>query len=265
MNELQKSNMKTPIEIALGIDENGMTTARALYDFLELAQGQFSRWAKTNITENEFATENEDWVRFDIDVETPTGGRVKRDDYRLSAHFAKKLSMKGSGEKAEQAREYFTMVEEKAKEMVINRSKLSPQMQMVMSLAESMARQELEQKRQAEKVNRIEQTVSNMKDIFTKPIGDWKSEINGRIREISVKSGIGYQTLYGQLYGELETTAHCSLNMLQRNKINKMKKAGNNETAIKNGTTKIQIIYEKPQLKAIFEGIVKNYAMRYCS
>ena len=79
-------------------------------------------------------------MRFDIDVETPTGGRVKRDDYRLSAHFAKKLSMKGSGEKAEQAREYFTRVEEKAKEMVINRSQLSPQMQMVMSLAESMAR-----------------------------------------------------------------------------------------------------------------------------
>ena len=37
------------------------------------------------------------------------------------------------------------------------------------------------------------------------------------------------------------------------------------EASIKNGTTKIQIIYEKPQLKAIFEGIVKNYAMRYCS
>lgn len=103
---------------------------------------------------------------------------------------------------AVELREYFTRVEERAKEMVINRSQLSPQMQMVMSLAESMARQELEQKRQAEKVNRIEQTVSNMKDIFTKPIGDWKSEINGRIREISVKSGIGYQTLYGQLYGD---------------------------------------------------------------
>ena len=49
MNELLESTkMKTPIEIALGIDENGMTTARDLYDFLELAQGQFSRWAKTN-------------------------------------------------------------------------------------------------------------------------------------------------------------------------------------------------------------------------
>lgn len=265
MEELQASSMKTPIEIALGVDENGMTTARKLYAFLELAQGQFSRWAKSNIVENEFATENEDYWRFDIDVETPTGGIVKRDDYKLTAHFAKKLSMKGNGERAEQARQYFITIEDRAKQEVINRSQLSPQMQMVMQMAESMARQELEQKRQAEKVNRIEQTVSNMKDIFTKPIGDWKSEINARVREISVKSGIDYQTLYGQLYGELETTAHCSLKTLQENKRKRMEKAGNTKTAIKDGTTKIAIVYEKPQLKAIFEGIVKNYAMRYCS
>lgn len=264
MNELQTSNMKTPIEIALGVDENGMTTAKKLYEFLELDNRNYSRWCKSNITENEFAEENVDYWAFVIDEERNFNPNPTT-DYKLTAHFAKKLSMKGNGERAEQARQYFITIEDRAKQEVINRSQLSPQMQMVMQMAESMARQELEQKRQAEKVNRIEQTVSNMKDIFTKPIGDWKSEINGRIREISVKSGIGYQTLYGQLYGELETTAHCSLNMLQRNKINKMKKAGNNETAIKNGTTKIQIIYEKPQLKAIFEGIVKNYAMRYCS
>lgn len=264
MNELQTSNMKTPIEIALGVDENGMTTAKKLYEFLELDSRNYSRWCKSNITENEFAEENVDYWAFVIDEERNFNPNPTT-DYKLTAHFAKKLSMKGNGERAEQARQYFITIEDRAKQEVINRSQLSPQMQMVMQMAESMARQELEQKRQAEKVNRIEQTVSNMKDIFTKPIGDWKSEINGRIREISVKSGIGYQTLYGQLYGELETTAHCSLNMLQRNKINKMKKAGNNETAIKNGTTKIQIIYEKPQLKAIFEGIVKNYAMRYCS
>lgn len=28
------------------------------------------------------------------------------DDYKLTAHFAKKLSVKGNGEKAERAREY---------------------------------------------------------------------------------------------------------------------------------------------------------------
>ena len=119
MNDIIKCNSdKTPIEIALGIDNDGMTTARKLYDFLELAKGQFSRWAKTNITDNEFATENEDYVRFDIDVETPTGGAIKREDYRLSANFAKKLSMQSKTAKGEQARQYFLKVETKLKEAV---------------------------------------------------------------------------------------------------------------------------------------------------
>lgn len=42
-NEVLITSEQTPIEIALGIDEEGMTTARKLYSFLELAQGQFSR------------------------------------------------------------------------------------------------------------------------------------------------------------------------------------------------------------------------------
>lgn len=48
MNELfsQKetdTSKLTPIEIALGIDENGMTTARKLYGFLELRKADFAR------------------------------------------------------------------------------------------------------------------------------------------------------------------------------------------------------------------------------
>lgn len=260
MQELSEVTMQTPIEIALGVDENGMTTARKLYDFLGLAHGQFSRWAKTNITDNEFATENEDYWRFDIDVE---GNRTV--DYKLTAHFAKKLSCKGNGAKADEAREYFTTVEEKKKEEVINRSKLSPQMQMFYAIADGQAKMELEQKRQAEQIDKVEQTVDNMKEIFTQPIGDWKAEINSRVREISIKSGIEYQSLYTQLYGELETVAHCSLKRLQDNKKKRMEKAGNTKTAIKQETTKIAIIYEKPQLKAIFENIVKQYAMSYCA
>lgn len=50
MNELSKTKLQTPIEIALGIDENGMTTARKLYTFLELRPGDFARWCKKNIT-----------------------------------------------------------------------------------------------------------------------------------------------------------------------------------------------------------------------
>lgn len=261
MNEMTNIiGMRTPIEIALDIDSEGMTTARKLYDFLGLAQGQFSRWAKTNITDNEFATENEDWWGFDIDVK---GNIVK--DYRLTAHFAKKLSVKGNSEKAEQAREYFTMVEERVKQKAIDMSQLSPELQMFNKIFQSVAQQQIEQKRQAEKIEKVEATVNNMKEIFTQPIGDWKAEINERVREISIKSGIDFQTIYNQMYGELETTAHCSLKRLQENKQKRMEKAGNTKSAIKSETTKIAVVFEKPQLRAIFEGIVKKYAMRYCS
>lgn len=155
---------------------------------------------------------------------------------------------------------YFTVKKE-----LIDKKQLSPQLQLMNMLVENMNRTELEQKRQAEQISRVEQTVGNIKEIFTQPIGDWKAEINARVREISIKSNIDYQTLYNQLYGELETTAHCSLKRLQDNKKNRMEKAGNAKAAIKNETTKIAIIFEKPQLKAIFENIVKKYAMSYCA
>lgn len=87
-NEIQNVDMRTPIEIALQIDENGHTTARALYEFLELGQGQFSRWSKTNIEKNEFYEENVDWWGFDI---VSNGNNCK--DYKLTTDFAKHLCM----------------------------------------------------------------------------------------------------------------------------------------------------------------------------
>ncbi len=48
------TSTQTPIEIALQIDENGMTTASNLYTFLELEPKNFSHWVleilrKTNL------------------------------------------------------------------------------------------------------------------------------------------------------------------------------------------------------------------------
>ena len=149
MNELMEQVNKTPIEIALGIDEEGMTTARKLYAFLELDSRNYSRWCKSNISENEFADENVDYWAFVINEEW--GGQATT-DYKLTAHFAKKLSMKGNGEKAEEAREYFTHLEERVKQKAIDFSQLSPELQMFSRIFQSVAEQQLEQKRQAEKV-----------------------------------------------------------------------------------------------------------------
>lgn len=88
-----------------------MTTARKLYEFLEMRQGDYSRWVKSNITGNPFAIENEDYEVLTIDGENPKGGRPTQ-DFKLTANFAKKLSMQGKTERAEQAREYFIRVED---------------------------------------------------------------------------------------------------------------------------------------------------------
>ena len=55
------SQLKTPIEEALHVDDNGHTTAKSLYAFLELRPKDYARWCKMNIVDNEFATENEDY------------------------------------------------------------------------------------------------------------------------------------------------------------------------------------------------------------
>lgn len=128
----------------------------------------------------------------------------------------------------------------------------------------SVARQELEQKRQAEQIAKVEEKVDTMKEIFTEPIFDWRSEINTRVREIAIKSGIEFKTLYNQMYGELEYTAHCSLKRLCSEKEKRMHNAGNTKSAIDKETSKIAIVEGKPQLKAIFENIVRKYAMKYC-
>ncbi|MEE1071556.1 MAG: antA/AntB antirepressor family protein [Cellulosilyticum sp.] len=156
---------KTPIEIALGVDKNGMTTARALYRFLELDKSNYSRWCKSNIENNEFANENEDYFPFVINDEC--GGQVTT-DYKLTANFAKKLSMKGNSARSEEARQYFVTVEEKAKEHIINRQSLPPSIQAIYALLDEQAKIITEQTRQANKLAEIEAKITtHNEDYFT--------------------------------------------------------------------------------------------------
>jgi len=129
--EIVATTNYSPIEVALGIDENGMTTARRLYDYLELRAGDFSRWCKRNITDNEFAEENIDYWVFRIDAENPVVGRPTQ-DFKLSASFAKKLSMMSKSERGEEARQYFVKVEDGMKEMAVRFQNMSPELRAVL-------------------------------------------------------------------------------------------------------------------------------------
>lgn len=116
--EIIKTTDKTPIEVMLNIDNEGYTTARNLYEFLELAKSQFSRWVKSNILNNPYAEDEVDYIGFDINVE---GNIVK--DYKITSDFAKKLSMTSNSERGEQARNYFIAVEKKLKEKIESENK----------------------------------------------------------------------------------------------------------------------------------------------
>ena len=107
----QPESLKTPIEIALGLDADGMTTARKLYEFLGMDESHYSRWVKSNITENPFAEENVDYFYSPSMASKQKRGNFAQ-DFKLTANFAKKLSMQGKTERAEQAREYFIRVED---------------------------------------------------------------------------------------------------------------------------------------------------------
>lgn len=104
MNELIKITQK---------DGRQVVSARELYNQLGLANGQFSRWAKSNIIDNPFAIENEDWVRFDIDVEGN-----KTSDYVLVISFAKKIAMMSKTDIGNKIRDYFLECEKKSQEYI---------------------------------------------------------------------------------------------------------------------------------------------------
>lgn len=103
MEDLVEVVDKTPIEIALQIDDDGFTTARRLYAWLEMDNSHYSRWCKKYILENPFAEYGIDYSP----LKASKGRGNFADDYKISSDFAKKLSMQQRTDRGEQARNYF--------------------------------------------------------------------------------------------------------------------------------------------------------------
>lgn len=199
---------QTPIEIALQIDENGMTTASRLYAFLELEPGNFARWCKKNIIGNKFATENSDYEVFVIQEENLLGGRPKT-DYKLTSNFAKKLSMTGNTERHEQARQYFIACEQGLK------------------VATEKIRSNHSDEKLADALNGLNNSLTNLNDRMTKleesqnrRITDtkypsaWYRKMSPRYKMLTEYFHCSTKELYSNIYKELEDTYDIDLNLL---------------------------------------------------
>lgn len=196
---------KTPIEIALQIDKDGMTTASKLYAFLELLPSNFARWCKKNIVNNKFATENEDYFPFIMQEERDKPKNPKpKTDYKLTSEFAKKLSMTGNTEKHEQARNYFIACEQGLK---IATAKLQARNDDIQALAQSV--NNLVQKID-NKFDSLEARVSTLENTTPKSLPKkqrftyWQSKMFPKYQALAEYFEIQLKDLYKNLYREFQ-------------------------------------------------------------
>lgn len=196
---------ETPIEIALQIDKDGMTTASKLYTFLELLPSNFARWCKKNIVNNKFATENEDYFPFIMQEERDKPKNPKpKTDYKLTSEFAKKLSMTGNTEKHEQARNYFIACEQGLK---IATAKLQARNDDIQALAQSV--NNLVQKID-NKFDSLEARVSTLENTTPKSLPKkqrftyWQSKMFPKYQALAEYFEIQLKDLYKNLYREFQ-------------------------------------------------------------
>lgn len=219
MNEITKvteTTNQTPIEIALGIDEDGMTTASRLYNFLELHPSAFSRWCTKNIKNNKFASENRDYIIFNTYVEK-SKGRPKI-DYKLTTDFAKKLSMTGNTERHEQARKYFIACEQGLKAAVQKNQSVQANLNQITdvisdltksltSLTENMTsiQQDIQELKQAER---------NRYSFKNRYPSAWFKKMSLKYDLLQKYFNCTRNELYSNLYKELEDTYNIDINKI---------------------------------------------------
>ena len=275
MNDLMNQSFTdtshlTPIEIALRVDENGMTTAKRLYEFLELNPSNYSRWAKSNISENQFAEEGVDYWVLVMDDERNSNPNPTQ-DFKLTARFAKKLSMKGNGEKAEEARDYFTKVEDGAKQMVLRMQEMSPQLQVMINMELEQKRQAKEQERQAAELAEVRENQKTLTQALIKPAEvDFRTWVNNCLSAIAESEGYLYignsqerhRAVRTESYERLTRKRPCRLDQRVMQARGKATMAGANQSQI-NAINKLTVIEADKDLRPVYESVIREMLAAY--
>lgn len=148
---------------------------------------------------------------------------------------------------------------------------LSPETQLILQLAQSIANKELEDKERDRKIalaneaaRKAVETTEAIKESVRPVFDNWKEETNAKINRIQFYSKIDFQTLKNQMYSDLEHRAGCDLGTRLRNMKHRMENTGATKTAI-NKIRKIDVIESDKKLREIFSKIVSEYEIKYCA
>ena len=141
------------------------------------------------------AIENEDFQAAQI---CAPSGQVKK-DHIIKLDAAKEMAMLERNEKGKEVRRYFIRVEKKCKSASLATQELSPQLQVMIQL-------ELEQKRQAEKLEHVENRVDSIREVVAMDSSSWRDETGRLFRKIGSECGDNksYQDVRTESYQLLE-------------------------------------------------------------
>ncbi len=99
----------------IGEHEVNSVSARELYLDLGMSEAVWSRWAKSNIEENQFFLQGVDFIALNNVLSDKTKGNFAQ-DYAVTIEFAKHIAMMAKTQRAHDYRNYFIECEKKAHE-----------------------------------------------------------------------------------------------------------------------------------------------------
>ena len=88
---------------------------------------------------------------------------------------------------------------------------------------------------------------------------NWQDATRNKIRQLCIEHQLNFQTFTGQLYKELEESAHCNLNTRLNNLRNRMKQGGAKYAECQ-AVSKLTIVSQDVKLREIFTAILQRRA-----
>ena len=223
------------------------------------APSVYREWAKRRLTDID-AVENEDFEG--VEISTPSGQTKK--DHIIKLDTAKEMAMLERNEKGKQVRRYFIAIEKKYKERSISTSELSPELQMFGKLYEVVARQELQQKEQAAKLNQLDNKIDSIKEVVTLNPHGWRKDTAKLISKIALHIG-GYEHIKRvreESYKLLEQRMGVSLGTRLTNKRRRMADEGICKSK-RDKLNQVDVIADDKKLIEGYVAVIKDMAIKY--
>lgn len=199
------------------------------------------------------AVENEDFEAAQI---CAPSGQTKK-DHIIKLDIAKEMAMLERNEKGKQVRRYFIQVEKKYKSASLATQELSPQLQVMINL-------EIEQKRQAEKLEHVEERIESIREVVAIDTTSWREDTGRILRKIGMECGDSksYQDVRAESYQLLEKRMGVNVKQRLTNKRRRMADEGVCKSR-RDKLNYLDVIADDKKLIEGYTAIVKELAIKY--